>query len=425
MKQKFGIPIIFILCLSLSMSAYAATSAELRKQQQQAQEQMNSTKQQLEEANSEISDLTEVQKGITDEIAVIDDQLVEVLASVSIIEDEIDDIQDQIAQAKIDLAAAQQVQEEQYESMKTRIKYMYEKGEMQYVQLLLESKNTADFVNKVDYVDQLYTYDREKLEEYIAAKEAVEAAKQALEEEEEELETSRYELELEQEELNTMLDEKKAEEADYESQISKAKQEAAAYKAQIKQQNAEIRKLEAAATKQEEAEAAAAAALAAKQAAAQNATTEGTDEESGSDTSSSSDDSSSSTASSETGSTSTVSSSGSATGQAIANYACQFVGNPYVAGGTSLTNGADCSGFTMAVYQAFGYSIPRTSTAQRSAGVGVTYAEAQPGDIICYAGHVAIYLGNGRIVHASTPSSGIKYGSATYKEILAVRRIVN
>ena len=78
----------------------------------------------------------------------------------------------------------------------------------------------------------------------------------------------------------------------------------------------------------------------------------------------------------------------------------------------------------MAVYQNFGYSLPRSSTAQRSAGTGVTYAEAQPGDIICYAGHVGIYIGHGQIVHASTPSSGIKIGSATYREILAVRRIV-
>ena len=94
-------------------------------------------------------------------------------------------------------------------------------------------------------------------------------------------------------------------------------------------------------------------------------------------------------------------------------------------GGTSLTNGTDCSGFTMSVYKAFGYSIPRTSTAQRSAGRGVTYAEAQPGDIICYAGHVGIYIGGGKIVHASTASTGIIYTNATYREILAVRRIVN
>ena len=104
---------------------------------------------------------------------------------------------------------------------------------------------------------------------------------------------------------------------------------------------------------------------------------------------------------------------GSALGKEIAIYACGFVGNPYVSGGTSLTNGADCSGFTQSVYKAFGYKIPRTSYQQRSAGKAVSYAEAQPGDLICYAGHVAMYIGNGRIVHASSAKTGIKYGYAT------------
>ena len=116
---------------------------------------------------------------------------------------------------------------------------------------------------------------------------------------------------------------------------------------------------------------------------------------------------------------------GSGTGSDIAQYACQFVGNPYVPGGTSLTNGADCSGFTQSVYRVYGYSLPRNSSSQRSAGREVSYEEAQPGDLICYAGHVAIYLGNGRIVHASSVKTGIKYGYATYKPILSVRRIVN
>ena len=111
-------------------------------------------------------------------------------------------------------------------------------------------------------------------------------------------------------------------------------------------------------------------------------------------------------------------------GQAVVDYACQFVGNPYVYGGSSLTNGTDCSGFVMSVYAQFGISLPHSSSALRSVGYGVSVDDMQPGDIICYSGHVAIYCGGNTIVHASNPSTGIKYTSpANYNTILAVRRI--
>lgn len=109
--------------------------------------------------------------------------------------------------------------------------------------------------------------------------------------------------------------------------------------------------------------------------------------------------------------------------QAVVDYACQFIGNPYVWGGTSLTNGADCSGFVQSVYAHFGVSLPRTSSAQRSAGYEVSYSEVQPGDIICYNGHVGIYVGDGQIVNAQDPAHGIGISSATYTSILTVRRI--
>lgn len=133
----------------------------------------------------------------------------------------------------------------------------------------------------------------------------------------------------------------------------------------------------------------------------------------------------SSSSSGSTAVTATVSGEGSEMGKSVAEYALQFVGNPYVYGGTSLTNGADCSGFVMSVYANFGVSLPHSSAADRSQGSAVEGGldNAQPGDLICYSGHVALYIGDGQIVHASTAKTGIIVSSASYKKVLAVRRI--
>ena len=368
----------FPVCAKKSIS-------DLEKEKKQTQEK-------LDKANDSISSINEEKKGITAEINEMDDLLVEILASISLIEDEIDEKREQIEESRIKYEEAKAEEEKQYEAMKIRLQYMYKNGDESYVDLMLGAHGMSNSLNYPTYVEKVYEYDQKILDKYIKAREEVMAIKEKLELEESELVTSEAELKEEEKEMNLMLEEKKKQQKDYETQLAKAKQEAAAYKAKIKQQNAEIRKI------QEEEER--------KRRAEEEARKKK--------------NSSSSTSASDV----IKNSGGSATGKEIANYACQFVGNPYVMGGTSLTNGADCSGFTYRVYKDFGYNIPRTSTAQRSAGVGVNYSEAQPGDIICYAGHVALYIGGGQIVHASTAATGIKYGTATYKTILAVRRIV-
>ncbi len=400
------------------------------------QEDIKKNQSQLNDVNKQIAGYQDAQEGVEEEISDLDAEMVALLTDINLIQEAIEETEEDIANTQVAYDEAVAEKDEQYESMKIRIKFMYEKGDRSYLQLFLEAKSMGDMMNKAHYIEELYEYDRNLLEQYEAIVQQVAQLQDRLEEERSELVTSRTELEEQQDYVNEVLAQKRKEYENYNAVLAKAKREAAAYTAKIKQETAQIRKLEEEERKRREEEERRRKEeeerrrkeeeerRKAEQEASDEQTddSESADDEDEGETEEKPEKSEDSKKPEDTAGKPT--SPGSSKGQEIAKFACKYIGYPYVAGGTSLTNGADCSGFVLAVFKNFGYSLPRSSYAQSGAGKGVSYSEAQPGDIIYYGGHVGIYIGNGQIVHASTERSGIKITSATYRNIITVRRIV-
>lgn len=423
---------IYVVLLSIFMAAEmvvstgATTLSNAKLQHQKTQNSLNNMESQVETLTTEKAEADE-------KLERLQTQLVDILTSITICEDEIEMKKMEIDSARDELIEVEHLEEEQYTNMKRRVKFMYEQGEKAYIQILLECSGYTEMVNKADYVEKLYAYDKQLLAGYVESKEKVTELKATLEDEEADLESANRELEEEQGALEALVQEQKDLVADFDTQLANARTKVANYKIQLEEETKQLQVLE----KQEQQRLMLEAAQRKKEAEERkkrleeqqtNAENETADGESSIDTSDGSieDDSSNSDSFSAGAGDSldTPSAPSSGLGQQVVNYACQFVGNPYVYGGTSLTNGTDCSGFTMSVYQHFGISIPRDSTSQRSCGIGVDLASAQPGDLICYAGHVALYMGGGMIVHASTERTGITYSPANYRTILAVRRVI-
>lgn len=400
-KRLLATVLAAVMVISGTQIAGATSLSQARSQKNQAQNKLDSV-------NSQIADIESQQSSLQSEINKVDSDLVDVLVSLDLISDQIDQKKVELAQAESDLAAAKEKEAEQYDAMKNRIRYMYENGDSSFLDAFVGAQSFADVLNKVENFSKVYDYDRNLLVEYQNTKTEVANLVTQVEEEKKDLEENQATYQEQQKNLEEMKAQKSSQMSDFENQLAQAQSLAAQYKQTVAEQNAII------AQKLAEAQTVKTSTAGVSNVANNNSSSSSKSESkksSDSDSESSSSDSSSS-------------SSGSGSGSAVASYGCQFVGNPYVWGGESLTNGADCSGFVKSVYGHFGVSLPHSSGALTGVGRAVSTSDMQPGDIVCYSGHVAIYIGGGQIVHASSPSTGIKIGPVNYgKSIIAVRRI--
>lgn len=388
----------------------------------------------------------------------VNSQLVSLLVSYKALQQDIENQQVRIGEVGQDLAVAQENEQKQYEDMKLRIKYMYENGDASFAEAILTATSYSDLVNKSEYVEKVHGYDRNKLMEYVQTKEEVANLKTELEGEQADMEVMAQEMNSQKTNLESTLTQMRAQIADFDTQLANAQAEADAKvaKMQEEQQLAQSKSENQAGNVSSANQVVSAANIGTTKptggntapstgntttpstgnTGAQKPAGGNTTPSTGNTTTPSTGNVSTTTPSAgntgtttkpSTGSYSNTSKPGNASaGQKIANKGCEYIGNPYVYGGNSLTNGIDCSGFVQQIHAKFGISTPRNSTSLRYGGKAVAVSDMMPGDVVCYEGHVAIYIGGGQIVHASNskpyPAGGIKTSNAYYRTIVAVRR---
>lgn len=385
-KRVLSAFLIAVMLLGGMTNAYASKIDEAQDKINDAKDKKEEAQANLDKVNKEIDKLNAAQDALQAEMDAYDEELMALLTDLSILEEDISFKRQEIDQAQADLEAAKIKEATQYESMKLRIQYMYENGGESVWASLAEATEMSEVLNRVEYVNSVYDYDRNQLTEYQNTVQEVKDLTEKLDLEMIEMEELQANMNEQQVALETLIAESSARMENFNTQLANASSLAKKYAQTIKKQNSIISKQEAVIKEERK-----------KEEQKKNESITGG---------------------------SNPSYTTNVSGSDVVDYACQFVGNPYVYGGTSLTKGCDCSYFVKACYGNFGISLPRTSYQQRSVGQAVSYSNAKAGDIICYAGHVAIYMGDGKIVHAANARQGICYGTATYRTIITVRRVL-
>ena len=381
------------------------------KKQKDAEKKKSQAEQDLKDKKNEINGLKDQQQITADDIKNKSAKLDEILAAQKKLQTDITSKQAEIEQNQKDLAAAQEKQQEQYDAMKKRIQFMYENSAEDNIwTAIIESNGITDMLNRIEYVSDVYDSDRALMDSYQAAVEQVKEIGTKLDNDMNELTAMQDDYEKQQADVEAAIVALENQKEQYASQIAQAQQQAENYQNIITAQGKIIQEQEAA------------AAAAAAQAAAARANS--------SSSSSSYDGGGAGKGGSiagdyAAGGGKNPGASTGVSGSSVVSYAMQFVGNPYVWGGNSLTNGVDCSGFVHEVYAHFGISTPRYSQAFKSVGQAVSFDNIQPGDVVVYPGHVAIYAGGGVIVEAQSTKAGITANrSVQCHTILAIRRLV-
>lgn len=388
--------LVFVLAGSLTAGACAVPNVYAKTE---AEKKRDAYKKKLKAKNSDIANIKDSQSDVKDSITAAAARMKTLLSKQEQLKSDIKDKQNEVEQANKKLEEAKEEEQNQYDAMKLRIQYLYENSTDNSIwSAILESNGLSDMLNRIEYATDLYKSDRELKTSYQNAVKKVEDWTMQLADEMDSLLALQDKYQTQQGELKTLMAKLEQQKDAYAQQLAEAQKQAQDYKKTISKQEAIIRAQEAAAAR-----------------ANANTYDGGGTGASGGIAS----DSYLKDPDCNPSQTTDVS------GADIVAFAQQFVGNPYVWGGNSLTNGVDCSGFVHQVYAHFGISTPRYSQAFKSVGQPVSYQNIQAGDVVVYPGHVAIYIGNGNIVEAQSTRAGITNSRpVNCHTITAIRRLV-